>query len=88
MTKSQNRNSGRREIPVKEVSEFSLGDDESLRQRIDEKAHEIYEYRGCCHVRGLDDWLEAERLVLSEIALQAHATAQNPRGRARRSQKG
>ena len=88
MTKNQNTNNGSREIPVREVSEFSLGDDESLRQRIDEKAHEIYEYRGCCHVRGLDDWLEAERLVLSEIASQAHGNAQNPRPRGQRSKKG
>ena len=88
MTKNQNTNNGSREIPVKEVSEFSVGDDRILRQRIAEKAHELYECRGCCHGRDLDDWLEAERLVLSEIASQAHGTAQNPRGRARRSQKG
>jgi hypothetical protein len=59
-----------------------------VRQRIAEKAHELYECRGCCHGRDLDDWLEAERLVLSEIASQAHGTARNPRGQARRSQKG
>jgi hypothetical protein len=87
MTKSQNRNSGSREIPIKVVGESSLTD-ELRQQRIAEKAHEIYECRGCCHGRDLDDWLEAERLVLSEIASQAHGTAQNPRGRARRSQKG
>ncbi len=88
MTKSENTNSGSREIPVKEVNEFSVGDDELLRQRIAEKAHELYECRGCCHGHDLDDWIEAERLVLSEIASQAHGTAQNPRGRARRSGKG
>jgi len=88
LTKNQNTNSGSREISVKEVSEFSVGDDRILRQRIAEKAHEIYECRGCCHGRDLDDWLEAERLVLNEMASQAHGTAQNPRGRARRSQKG
>ena len=71
MTKNQNTNNGSREIPVKEVSEFSVGDDRILRQRIAEKAHEIYECRGCCHGRDLDDWLEAERLVLSEIGAQS-----------------
>ncbi len=87
MTKSENTNSGSREIPVKEVSEFSVGDDELLRQRIDEKAHELYECRGCCHGRGMDDWLEAERLVLSEIASQAYGNAQNARPRGQRSKK-
>ncbi len=89
MTKSQNRNRGSREIPVKEVSEFSLGDDELLRQRIDEKAHEIYECRGCCHGRDLDDWLEAERLVLSEIGAQSPPEkVKNPRPRGQQSKKG
>ena len=88
MTKNQNTNNGSREIPVREVSEFSVGDDRILRQRIAEKAHELFECRGCCHGRDLDDWLEAERLVLSEIASQAHSTAQNPRGRARRREQG
>ena len=88
MTKSENPNSGSREIPVKEVSEFSVSDDKLLRQRIAEKAYGLYECGGCCHGRDLEDWLEAERLVLSEILPQAHATAQNPRGRARRREQG
>ncbi|MDZ4347845.1 MAG: DUF2934 domain-containing protein [Candidatus Binatia bacterium] len=88
MTKSQNQNSGSREIPVKEVNEFSVGDDELLRQRIDEKAHELYECRGCCHVRGLDDWFEAERLVLSEIGAQSPEKGKNPRPRGQQSKKG
>ena len=87
MTKSQNHSVECREIPIKVVGEFSQSDDR-LRQRIAEKAHELYQCRGCCHGRELDDWLEAERLVLSEIASQAHGTAQNRRGRAHRSKKG
>ena len=87
MTKSQNQNSESREIPIKVVSEFSQSDDR-LRQRIAEKAHELYHCRGCCHGRDLDDWLEAERLVLSAIASQARGTAQTRRGRAQRSKKG
>lgn len=88
MTKSQNSNSGNREIPVKVVSEFSLSDDELRHQLIAEKAHELYQCRGCCHGRDLDDWLEAERLVLNEIASQAHGKAKNPRPRDQRSKKG
>jgi len=88
MTKSKNRNSGSREIPVKEVRGFSVGDDELLRQRIDEKAHELYECRGCCHVRDLDDWLEAERLVLNEIGSQSLEKVKTPRPRGQQSKKG
>lgn len=69
MTKSQSRKNESREIPVKEVNEFSVSDDKLLHQRIAEKAHELYECRGCCHGRDLDDWLEAEKLVLVDIEL-------------------
>ena len=88
MTKSQNRNSGNREIPVKAVREFNLSHDELRHQRIAEKAHELYQCRGCCHGGDLADWLEAEQLVLSEIASQSHGNAQNPRPRGQRSKKG
>ncbi|HEU4343855.1 MAG TPA: DUF2934 domain-containing protein [Candidatus Binatia bacterium] len=71
MRKRQNRKNGSREIPIKEVSEFSLTDDKLQHQRIAEKAYALYQCRGCCHGRDLDDWLEAERLVLAEIELQS-----------------
>jgi hypothetical protein len=88
MTRSENTNSGSRKIPVKEVNEFSVGDDELLRQRIAEKAHELYECRGCCHGRDLDDWLEAERLVLGELGSQSREKVKNPRPRGQQSKKG
>ena len=69
MSKSEDRKSETREIPVKAVSEFSVSDDQ-LHQLIAEKAYELYECGGCCHGRDVEDWLEAERLVLAEIALQ------------------
>ena len=81
MTKNQNTNSGSREISVKEVSEFSVGDDRILRQRIAEKAHEIYECRGCCHGRDLEDWLEAERLVLAALEVRTENAMRKPRSR-------
>jgi len=62
-------------------------DDEVLRQRIAEKAYELYEKRGQSHGQDLDDWLEAERLVLSEIGSEAHSRAQKPRSRGERSKK-
>lgn len=67
VAKIQKSKSGNREIPVKVVSEFSLSDDELRHRRIAEKAHELYECRGCCHGRDLEDWLEAEQIVLREI---------------------
>ena len=77
MTKSENRGSGSREIPVKEVSELSVSDDKLLHRRTAEKAYELYECRGCGHGRDLEDWLEAERLIVAEIELQADKTAGN-----------
>lgn len=88
MTKSENRKSGSREIPVKEVDEFSVGDDKLLHQRIAEKAYELYECRGCCHGRNVEDWLEAERLVLAEIELQTDKAAGNPPTEPERRKKG
>ena len=87
MSKSENPNSGSREIPVKEVSEFSVSDDKLLRQRIAEKAYEIYECGGCCHGRDVEDWLEAERLVFAEIKLQADKTDGNPQSQPERRKK-
>lgn len=88
MTKSQNRNSQSRAIPIKVVGESSLSDDRLRQQRIAEKAHELYQCRGCCHGRDLDDWLEAERLVLSEIGAQSPEKVKNPRPRGQQSKNG
>ncbi|MBI3995947.1 MAG: DUF2934 domain-containing protein [Nitrospirae bacterium] len=38
----------------------------ALRERIAQKAYELYEKRGGVHGLDTEDWLEAERLVLSE----------------------
>jgi hypothetical protein len=57
-------------------------------RRIAEKAHELYQCRGCCHGRDLDDWLEAERLILSELASPASNNAQNARPRGQRGKRG
>jgi len=40
---------------------------QEIQQRIAAKAYERYETRSSSHGRDLEDWLEAERLVLSEI---------------------
>jgi hypothetical protein len=41
-------------------------DDQPIHERIAERAYELYQKRGQSHGKDLDDWLEAERLVLSE----------------------
>ena len=56
---------------------------EALHQRIAEKAYELYHKRGESHGQALDDWPEAERLVLSEIGSQARSTAKKPRRKER-----
>lgn len=40
---------------------------QELHQRIQKKAFELYTKRGYGHGSDLKDWLEAERIVLSEL---------------------
>lgn len=87
MNRSQISNSGRREVPVKEVSEFSVSADQLRRQRIAEKAYELYQCRGCCPGGDLADWLEAERSVSSEMATQSHGDAKAPRAGGQRAKR-
>ena len=39
---------------------------EDLQRRIQEKAYELFERRGCIHGNDLNDWLEAERIIKSQ----------------------
>ena len=41
-------------------------DEKTMRQMIEEKAYEIYEKRGGEHSRDLDDWFEAEKIVIGK----------------------
>ncbi|HUJ79868.1 MAG TPA: DUF2934 domain-containing protein [Nitrospiria bacterium] len=43
---------------------------EVLRQRIAKRAYEVYLDRGQTHGHDVDDWLEAEQMVLAEMAHQ------------------
>jgi len=36
---------------------------EEVRKRIEKKAYELYEQRGCVHGYNLKDWLEAEKII-------------------------
>ncbi len=41
-------------------------DEKTLQEMIAKKAHELYEKRGGGHGSDLDDWLEAERIVMGK----------------------
>jgi hypothetical protein len=41
-------------------------DDQLLHERITERAYQLHQERGGSHGRDLEDWLEAERMILSE----------------------
>jgi hypothetical protein len=44
-----------------------------FRERIAQKAYELYEKRGSGHGLDIQDWLEAERLVLAETKTETKA---------------
>jgi hypothetical protein len=43
--------------------ETQLSDTDLLRSRIEPRAHELYEARGCLEGFDLQDWLQAERAL-------------------------
>jgi hypothetical protein len=60
------RQSKNEEIPVRMTP--ARGDEGgALRQRIADKAYELFVKRGRDHGHDLEDWLEAERSVLDEV---------------------
>lgn len=65
-------------------------DDPAVRDRIARKAYDLYQRRGWTDGHDLDDWLEAERIVLSELSPppRAEAGVVGARSRARRAQSG
>lgn len=60
----------------------------ALQEQIAAKAYELYEKRGQMHGRDLEDWLEAERLVVAELKSQSGKQISQPKRRTRRSNKG
>ena len=67
------------------MESIKLADEHSLRGRIEGKAYELYEKRGRNHGNDLNDWLTAERLVLTELSSQADIETEPPKSRAARS---
>jgi NADPH-dependent 2,4-dienoyl-CoA reductase/sulfur reductase-like enzyme len=41
-------------------------DEKALREMVEKKAYEIYQKRGRGHGKNLDDWLEAEKIVMGK----------------------
>jgi hypothetical protein len=67
MKKKQNKMT---DIPESGLSETTVPD-AGIRERIASKAFELYEKRGCSHGLDVQDWVEAEGLVLAEIKKEA-----------------
>ncbi len=51
---------------AKHAAEPAVSEQE-LRERIAQKAYELYEERGPAQGSDIEDWLEAEKLVLAEL---------------------
>lgn len=47
-----------------------MPDEGELRERIAHKAYDLFQQGGCRHGRDVQNWLEAEKLVLSELGLK------------------
>lgn len=43
------------------------GQADHAQPRIAQRAYNLYEQRGCIHGHDFEDWLEAERQILSEL---------------------
>lgn len=86
------KNPGGAEDPVKSTRKRSLRKTEveppvgevDLSQRIAEKAYELFEGRNRAHGHELEDWLEAERMVLAELGADPHPTTKGRRGISRK----
>lgn len=59
-------------------------DEPALRDRVAQKAYELYEKRGRTDGCNVEDWLEAERLVLDEVGSEC-STSKESTKRANRS---
>jgi len=52
---------------IKNFKELTLNDSIDLTEKIQSKAYELYEKRGCVHGCDCDDWYEAEKIVRIEM---------------------
>lgn len=59
-------------------------DEQALREQVAQKAYELYEKRGRSDGCDVEDWLEAERLVLDQLGSERSTSEQSTK-RANRS---
>lgn len=71
----------------KQPTEPTISEGE-VRTRIAEKAYQLYERRGRISGQEVQDWLEAERVVMAELGSQSPKTVRPGRGRRIRSNSG
>ena len=62
---------------------FDLNTNETnLRKQIAEKAHELWERRGWAHGRDVEDWLQAEAMILGKFKVKNNnASVKKTKGR-------
>jgi len=51
-----------------------------IRELVARKAYELYEKRGCSDGCDVEDWLEAERLILDQPKNQPSTSKETPKG--------
>ncbi len=85
--KSSERTKSKGGVPRGEYAAESMVSEQELRERIAQKAYELYQNRGATHGRNVDDWLEAERLVLAQLEDERHSKIKMPRQESNRSKR-
>lgn len=63
------------------VTGVDPGADSALRERIARKAYDLYQQRGWTDGHDLEDWLEAERIVLAEVGASSRTEVEVARAR-------
>jgi hypothetical protein len=64
--------------PAKNAAERNISE-QQLRERVAQKAYELYQKCGQVQGRDLEDWLEAEKLVLAELKDERDSKIKTPR---------
>ena len=56
----------RNKFNTRKKTSWSTNVTPELLEKVQKKAFELYEKRGCSHGNDISDWLEAERIVLAK----------------------
>lgn len=74
-------------IPRRKSAAEPIVSEQELRELIAQKAYELYQKRGQDRGSDVEDWLEAEKLVLAQLEDERHSTIKMPRTRSNRSKR-